>query len=106
MYESNGDEGNEGIISRAFCSNSNNFPSLRARSVFPAFFCASCQTNRYLLTLANFAFRELPRPSRGLERHSILSLAANSYIPFCQLFSDMDNPDCLDFRANRNKNLK
>ena len=23
-----------------------------------------------------------------------------------KLFSDLDNPDCLDFRASRNKNLK
>ena len=39
--------------------------------------------------------------NRGEGRGS--SLAA---FLLAKLFSDLDNPDCLDFRASRNKNLK
>ena len=61
-----------------------------------------------LLVIVNITYRF----SHGLKAKLWLIILVNKKIkvtfPFllAKLFSDLDNPDCLDFRANRNKNLK
>ena len=61
-----------------------------------------------LLVIVNITYRF----SHGLKAKLWLIILVNKKIKvtfsflLAKLFSDLDNPDCLDFRASRNKNLK